>query len=287
MFLPPAESGNMTPRMRRILLLAFALTACSGSPVPNALPGNIRFSPAPKLTALAATRQDVFFVRSEGGKCVLSSLDRASGSARPIRELDFCPDVIRPVRDSLLLATDSQFLWLTQAGEPLKPDVQAVAAIDEEHYAFLRNGRLWLKSGTGEVDLGSSAELSHIRLAPDGSAAIAISRTSGGETLTRLSASGRKDLLAAPVAAVESFDISPDGKQIVVSARRQNYDVGIIPGDGGDPRWIGTDPADETTVTWAPRGNKVSWVIHAFGGDVVRTVHIPTAFSLLADSGEG
>jgi len=42
--------------------------------------------------------------------------------------------------------------------------------------------------------------------------------------------------------------------------------------------WMPDDPADEVAVQWAPRGNKISYVIRAAGGDVVRTLHIPTSF---------
>ena len=42
-------------------------------------------------------------------------------------------------------------------------------------------------------------------------------------------------------------------------------------------------PADETDVQWAPRGNKVSYIVHAKVGDVVRTVHVPTAMQLSVD----
>jgi hypothetical protein len=35
-------------------------------------------------------------------------------------------------------------------------------------------------------------------------------------------------------------------------------------------------------VQWAPRGNKVSYIVHTKGGDLVRTVHIPTASQLTA-----
>ena len=40
------------------------------------------------------------------------------------------------------------------------------------------------------------------------------------------------------------------------------------------------DPADEVAVQWAPRGNKVSYIVKTPTGDVVRTVHIPTASQL-------
>jgi hypothetical protein len=38
-------------------------------------------------------------------------------------------------------------------------------------------------------------------------------------------------------------------------------------------------------VQWAPRGNKVSYIVRAQLGDVVRTFHIPTSFAYVVDFG--
>ena len=81
--------------------------------------------------------------------------------------------------------------------------------------------------------------------------------------------------------AVDSLAVSEERKEIVFSARRaDNFDVGLVSIDGSDVHWVPEDPADETSVQWAPRGNKVSYIVHATTGDVVRTVHIPTASQL-------
>lgn len=274
--------------MRRIFLLTLALTACSVGPSPKPAPDAKPLPRATRLDAVAASQRDVFFVRSEQGKCSLAAIDRASRAVRSIRELDFCPDGLRLVgTDSLLFSTAMKAEWLSLTGDTILPGVHVIAATDRDHYAFVRAGHVWLKGGADEVDLGSETGLTKVRVLADGSGIVAVAKTNAGYTLTRLSASGKKDILPSALPAIDSFDISPSGTEIVVSARRQSFDVGIVSSDGGEPRWIGTDPSDETTVTWAPRGNKVSWVIHTFGGDVFRTVHIPTAFSLLADSEGG
>ena len=41
--------------------------------------------------------------------------------------------------------------------------------------------------------------------------------------------------------------------------------------------------SDETNVQWAPRGNKVSFILHTATGSIVRTVHVPTATPLSVD----
>lgn len=274
----------MTPLMHRLFFLALALVACTGSSVPQPEPEPKAFVSTPRLTALAATQTDVFFVRDRNGHCELVAADRKAGSVRSIRELDFCPDVIRRVgSDSLILTAAGKSEWLGITGEAIQPDLNVVAATDRDHYAYVRDGHIRSRNGTTESDLGPASDLSRARLLADGSV-VGLEQTPDGETLTRLTAAGRQRIFTSPLPAIESFDVSPDGTEIVFAAKRQSLDVGIVSVDGGEPRWVGTDPSDETTVTWAPRGNKVSWVIHTFGGDVVRTVHIPTAFSLLADT---
>lgn len=92
----------------------------------------------------------------------------------------------------------------------------------------------------------------------------------------------RGDLvLTEPFPAIDSFDFSATRGEVVFSAKRDGgFDVGLVSSDGSPISWIPNDPADEIDVQWAPRGNKVSYTVRANGGDVVRTVHIPTAAEL-------
>lgn len=79
--------------------------------------------------------------------------------------------------------------------------------------------------------------------------------------------------------AVDSLSYSESRGEVVFSARRDgDFDIGLVSSDGSAVNWLPDDPADEVGVQWAPRGNKVSYVIRAHGGDVVRTLHIPTSF---------
>ena len=85
-------------------------------------------------------------------------------------------------------------------------------------------------------------------------------------------------------AAIDSFDLSLDRKEVVFSAKRKDsFDVGLVSMDGSDIHWIPEDPADEVQVQWAPRGNKVSYILRTATGSIVRTVHIPTATPLSVD----
>lgn len=90
--------------------------------------------------------------------------------------------------------------------------------------------------------------------------------------------------LTPAFAAIDSFDVSLDRKEVVFSARRKdNFDIGLVSIDGSDIHWVPEDPSDEVGVQWAPRGNKVSFVLQTATGSIVRTVHIPTATPLSVD----
>jgi hypothetical protein len=82
--------------------------------------------------------------------------------------------------------------------------------------------------------------------------------------------------------AIDSFDYSEARGEVVFSAKREEtgFDIGLVSSDGSPINWAPADPADELDVQWAPRGHKVSYVLRASGGDIVRTLHIPTAATL-------
>ncbi len=91
---------------------------------------------------------------------------------------------------------------------------------------------------------------------------------------------GEKELTPSFL-AIDSYDVSAERKEVVFSAKRKdNFDVGLVSIDGSDIHWIFEDPADEMMAEWAPVGNKISFVMHMPSGDMLRTVHIPTAATL-------
>jgi hypothetical protein len=78
--------------------------------------------------------------------------------------------------------------------------------------------------------------------------------------------------------AIDSFDVAPEGDLAVFSAkRRDNFDVALVATEGSQVNWVPSDPRDEVAVQWAPRGSKVSYIIRAASGDVIRSVHVHTA----------
>ena len=86
--------------------------------------------------------------------------------------------------------------------------------------------------------------------------------------------------------AIDSFDYSESRDEVIFSAKKDaSFDIGLAAGDGSKTNWLPADAADELAVQWAPRGNKVSYVVRAKMGDVVRTFHIPTSFHYVVDFG--
>ena len=91
-------------------------------------------------------------------------------------------------------------------------------------------------------------------------------------------ANGMK-MLTESFEAIDSLSYSESRGEVVFAARRDgDFDIGLVSSDGSPVNWLPDDPADEVAIQWAPRGNKVSYVIRAQGGDVVRTFHVPTSF---------
>jgi hypothetical protein len=92
--------------------------------------------------------------------------------------------------------------------------------------------------------------------------------------------------LTETFAAIDSFDYSASRDEVIFSVKRgTSFDIGLVAGDGSATHWIPPDPADEIAVQWAPRGNKISYVVRAPLGDVVRTFHVPTSFQYAVDFG--
>jgi hypothetical protein len=147
------------------------------------------------------------------------------------------------------------------------------------------------------VSVPVAARFGSITLADDGSVTTAVGRqparlvdgpihivaTGAGSTLMN----GDK-VLAGALGPIDSLDLSESRGEVAFSAgTAHGYDIGLVSSDGGDVHWMPSDPADEVAVQWAPRGNKISYVIRAGGGDVVRTLHIPTSYQFAIPFAEG
>lgn len=138
------------------------------------------------------------------------------------------------------------------------------------------------------MSVPTAARIGSVALADDGKVTPSVDRlpartsdgpfrivtTEAGSTLMN----GEK-VLAEKLGTIDSLDLSESRGEVAFSAERDNgFDIGLVSTDGGEIHWMPNDPSDEVAVQWAPRGNKISYVIRASGGDVVRTLHIPTSY---------
>jgi hypothetical protein len=114
--------------------------------------------------------------------------------------------------------------------------------------------------------------------APSRNGTVHVVRTADGVAI----ASGEK-LLTPSYPAIDSIDVAPEGDLVAFSAKHgDNFEIALVATKGSEVRWMPSDPRDEVAVQWAPRGSKISYVIRARSGDIVRTLHIPTAAQLTA-----
>lgn len=128
-----------------------------------------------------------------------------------------------------------------------------------------------------------------VQLAADGTVTQSAAVRPAGEIRIASTGAGQRLMrgvtpLTDSFLAIDSFDVSESRGEIVFSAKRaDNFDIGLVAVEGSQVNWAPAEPVDEVGVQWAPRGNKVSYVVRARGGDLIRTLHIPTSFQLAAD----
>lgn len=114
-----------------------------------------------------------------------------------------------------------------------------------------------------------------------GEKALRIEKSDLGERIVRVGVDETVRAVTGYFDAIDSFDTSPGGEEVVFSARRDGgFDVAIVSIDGESLNWVFPQSVDEKLVTWAPRGNKITMVMETPDGSILRTVHVPTGASL-------
>ncbi len=272
----------------RNLVISLALTtalSCASVPAPTIA------SPHPagdlSITALAFSRDRSTLWYTVGGEhCEVRALATDTRTERVAFRLDWCPTSITVIEDETLLLTDGVRLgaWKRPDGADLLPGVEVLAVTDVSNYVTARDEMIVWKRGRIETDLGPKSSIRRLRTIPVTGDLLAVKRTVEGERIVRITEAGENDV--TPVfPSIESMDVAPRGDEIVFSARRENgFDVAIASPDGKTVNWVAPDRADEVGVTWAPRGNKVSFLMRGADSTLVRSVHVPTAFQLTFDT---
>lgn len=209
------------------------------------------------------------------GSCDLAEYAASGGVAT--RSVVVPCGTLRRVEDALLLVNDTGSISVPLASfEP-----RLSSTIDAADRATLERTGSGVVARFGDQIRPLPAGIRSPRLLRKSPGVIAIQELSSGERIVRLNPDGEVvELFASPGARVDSFDIEPAEREIVFSAGLESYDIGIAPIDGSGYKWVPADPGHEHSVSWAPRGNKITWFIDSQLGTVMRTLHVPTGYQL-------
>lgn len=266
--------------MRRISWLIVSLgLACSSASI---RPPDRAVTAAPRLhpNAVAVLQDGSVLIRSgDGANCDMS------WSGAPAVVLPFCGGSLRAIDGGALItdAARSVRVSATPQGLTLQQTSERILDATSEHEVVEQNGELVWQNGDRIVKVGRADEWDEVRILDDSDALVLMKRRPA--SVARISAAdARVQLLQDELAEIDSIDIAPDEKELVLSARRKdNFDVGLLSTEGSRINWVVPDPLDEIGVTWAPRGNKVTYQVVAPFGTILRSVHVPTSWQLAVD----
>lgn len=229
------------------------------------------------------------------GRCALHRLDPDAPSIELDEGVDLpdCPRTIEPLSsgDLLLRHRDGTGRLVTSSVRALEGS-ELLAAGGESRVRRAGGRLIWEREGTGR-ELPS--ELETVSIAPDGSAVIAFSPTADGGELVRIdldeAGALRRTVLADDFRAVRELAFDRDGKELVVSAIPREagstgrWDIALVNAEAPVMNWVPADMNDEVAPLFSPFGYKISYIVRSTGGDVIRTVHVPTAAMVLATFG--
>jgi len=234
--------------------------------------------------AVSLDRSTLWYVTGRE-TCELRSLALSDRSTRLAFSIDWCPTRIKPVDDESLVLTDGagRGAWKRFDGRDVV-EGSVLTAASRSNYVLAEGTRLIWSRDSGRRDIGETGTMRHPVIAPGSGDLFAIVRNEDGEHIDRMTADGTK-AVSAVFPKIDSFDLAPRGEELALSAQRNgSFDVAIASTDGKTMNWIPADAADEVGVAWAPRGNKVSFLIRRPDSTLVRSVHVPTSFQLTFDS---
>jgi hypothetical protein len=286
------------PAMKHVLLLAALLLAGCAShslPIPAAWQDPIPRTPRIETVAIGGNGKLLYYSSRDGAQCTLhfGPLGGAPLQAIPLR---FCPDRIVPLSDgtALIQQRGGMGVLLDEQGNAIAGEgislvrsgqdraLLAAASRGNRLERPVNNGRLEIV-GTGSPRPLDVACLTDARFRPAAGTIAGVTCGSEAKLMASDAAGGLK-MLTPSFPAIDSFAFSPDGNEIVFSARReQGFDTGLVSSDGSEIHWVPPVRGDETHVSYAPRGHKIAYFLRAGDAALVRTVHVPTSTQLTAD----
>lgn len=255
------------------------LLACATVP-PAAQPAATREEDRIFAVAVSRDRGTLWYVTGRE-TCEVRALSLADRSTRAVFHLDWCPTRINPVDDESLVLTDGVRRGAWKRFDGVDMVVGGVlAAASASNYVLVEGDRLIWMRDSKRRDIGAAGVVTRPSIAAASGDLFVVVHGGDGQHIERVTAEGASAVSAA-FPKIDSFDLAPRGEELVFSAQRDgNFDVAIASTDGKRVNWIPSDRADEVGVTWAPRGNKVSFLIRRPDATLVRSVHIPTSFQL-------
>lgn len=265
-----------------LFLLSFA--ACSSSIPPPAASAP---DPEPSRSLLLVDGDETagrfwHVASSSGDDCTLNEHSLGGGLSRsvPVR----CGTRLVQLADSLLIVDEDE--RRSTAVDLASFEPRPSSLVDASGEATLEwssngNGITW-RTPEGARDLPGGVR--QARLLRSQPAVIAVVPAAAGDSIVHIGQQGELTELAHDEGlVVDSIGIEPAERELVFAGSRDSSDeveVGLASLGGGSPKWLPSETGDEHTVTWAPRGNKITWFIESPGGLVMRTAHIPTGYQL-------
>jgi hypothetical protein len=259
--------------LNSVLICLLAIAAGCATPRPLAPPPTTpRVQTAVTAIAFSKAGDRLYFAREASAGCDLSAIE-LSGATRSLGHVTTCPSAIRELADGqllLLAGGRGQIFGGAASSSELIDSAGSLRILDRDRNIVLVSDH--------EQVLGSDAGLRLIRILPQSGAVVGIRSAEGGEQLVRID---KPMVLSEKVEAIDSWDYSPDEKEVVFSAKKNgDYNVAISSLTEEKVSWLPSDPQPEVHVSWAPRGHKVSYVVQRSEGSFIRTVHLPTGFQL-------
>lgn len=249
------------------------------------LPLAIHAEPAARLLDLAFDSDGTHIVvlTERSRSCALEVWTTASLLAKSF-PLAVCPARIDRIPDGTLLLSDGgpghrRSSWWFSSMKVEKAEDGIVTARTRENYVRRdETGLRWFHDGK---TTRLPASLRFVRILSMRVLGVQPGKVS---SLVTVSAGGERRVIATGFGRVDSIAVSPDEKEMAISARRAGgFDIALVSLESGKIHWVGSEPADETAVSWAPRGNKITFLLKSFSGAVLRTVHVPTGYQLAVD----
>lgn len=262
------------------------LAGCSSS-VPRPDPPPVAGA-ANQGTIAAVTHHDgtLYVARNSAEGCVIESYGE-QGNGSPLIEavLPGCPDRIRLSRDGKFVLESN--LGVSILVEDSSGETRAAQATESNYVELAGETLSWFRDGNTATASGRWTGKAEI-LDREG-AVVAVREQTDGERLVRLSWPEHGErlvetVLTGPLDEIAAIEPDADQKELALTVMRDgSYDIAIVNAEEPIMNWVPSDPADELHPRWSPVGYKLSFIVRNGGGDILRTVHVPTAAMVFLD----